>query len=361
VDQATVAAYEAGARTWRERGTARFLERVDGFRARTPTGAVTADLGCGAGFHLPHLPEPVVGLDVSRAMLGLAREAAPGTPLVRAELAHLPFRRGALGGGWARGSYVHVPRVELPWALMELHHATAVDAPVHLSMLRGDTEGAFAEDPLPGRFFARWQPEALRRVVEGAGFDVGELALDDGDDRWVHVLAARARALPDTVGPGMRLVLCGLNPSIYAADAGVGFARPGNRFWPAALAAGIVTRDRDPRHALTHHGIGMTDLVKRATNRADELSRDEYRQGADRVERLVEWLRPGAVCFVGLGGYREARDRNAVAGVQPTPFGGVPAYVMPNPSGLNAHTSPADLAEHLRAAARLADDSLMDQ
>jgi TDG/mug DNA glycosylase family protein len=362
VDQATLAAYEAGATTWRARGSARFVERVQVLRPAVRAGAFTADLGCGAGFHLPHLPEPVVGLDVSAAMLALARDAAPRPPLVRAELSHLPFRRGSLGGGWARGSYLHLRRVELPWALMELHHATAVGAPVHLSMLRGDDEGGFADDPLPGRFFAQWQPVHLRRVVEGAGFDVREVVVVDGDDdRWMHLLATRARTLPDTVGPGMRLLLCGLNPSVYAADAGAGFARPGNRFWPAARAAGIATRDRDPRHALTAHGIGMTDLVKRATARADELSPAEYRAGADRVERLVEWLQPGAVCFVGLGGFRAARDRRAVAGVQPAPFGGVPAYVMPNPSGLNAHARPADLAEHLRAATRLADDSLRDR
>ena len=98
----------------------------------------------------------------------------------------------------------------------------------------------------------------------------------------------------------MRLLLCGLNPSLYSADVGMGFARPGNRFWPAALAAGVVTRDRDARHLLLHDRVGMTDLVKRATVGAQELTRDEYREGAARVERLVRWLRPGAVCFVGL-------------------------------------------------------------
>jgi TDG/mug DNA glycosylase family protein len=143
----------------------------------------------------------------------------------------------------------------------------------------------------------------------------------------------------------------GLNPSEYAADAGHGFARPGNRFWPAALEAGIVTRAHDPMHALRVDGVGMTDLVKRATPRADQLTRDEYRAGAARVERLVTWLEPGAVCFVGLGGYRDAVDRKAQAGWQPEPFGGRPAYVMPNTSGLNARVPPAELAAHLRTAA----------
>ena len=187
------------------------------------------------------------------------------------------------------------------------------------------------------------------------------LEIDPGDDSWIHALVQRVRSLPDVVGAGMRLLVCGLNPSGFAADAGVGFARPGNRFWPAALDAGIVSRDRDPRHALVRHGVGMTDLVKRATARADELTRDEYRAGSERVERLVYWLQPGAVCFVGLGGYRAAVDRKAQPGIQPARFGGVPTYVMPNTSGLNARTSLDVLAEHLRAAAELADDSVLDE
>jgi TDG/mug DNA glycosylase family protein len=114
-----------------------------------------------------------------------------------------------------------------------------------------------------------------------------------------------------------------------------------------------VTVDRDARAALAA-GIGMTDLVKRATPRADELTRDEYRAGLARVERLVQWLQPGAVCFVGLAGWRAAVDRKAVAGVQPDGLGGRPAYVMPSTSGLNARVPPSELADHLRAALALA-------
>jgi TDG/mug DNA glycosylase family protein len=169
-------------------------------------------------------------------------------------------------------------------------------------------------------------------------------------DRSIEVHATRARTLPDHVAPGLRLLLCGLNPSLRAADAGVGFVTPSNRFWPAALAAGVVTQARDPLHAVKHHGIGFTDLVKRATVGAAELRPVEYRDGFARVERLAAWLEPGAVCFVGLTGWRAAVDKKATAGWQERLVGGRPAYVMPNPSGLNAHTSPADLAAHLRAA-----------
>jgi TDG/mug DNA glycosylase family protein len=146
-----------------------------------------------------------------------------------------------------------------------------------------------------------------------------------------------------------------VNPSLYSADAGIGYARSGNRFWKAALAAGIVVKDRDPLDALIGHGMGMTDFVKRATRTAAEVTPDEYRQGFARVDRLVEWLQPGAVCFVGLSGWRTVVNPKAVAGLQPEPIGGRPAYVMPSTSGLNARTTAAELAEHLRAAAAIAD------
>jgi TDG/mug DNA glycosylase family protein len=160
----------------------------------------------------------------------------------------------------------------------------------------------------------------------------------------------RARTLADVVGPDMRLLMVGLNPSLFSADAGVGYARPGNRFWPALRAAGLTTTDRDARHLLTVDGLGMTDVVKRATVGAKELAADDYRRGMGRVERLTRWLQPGAVCMVGLSGWRAAVNPKAVAGVQPDLFGGRPLYVMPSTSGLNAHTQLPALVGHLRQA-----------
>jgi TDG/mug DNA glycosylase family protein len=216
-----------------------------------------------------------------------------------------------------------------PLRLADLHRSLGVDATVELS---------FGPDVAPQR---------VSDVVVGAGFRI------DGIRAGV-VQATRLRTLPDTVGPDMRLLVCGLNPSLHAADAGVGFVTPGNRFWPAALAAGLVSRDRDPRDALVRHGVGMTDLVKRATPRADALSRDEYRAGVERLDRLCAWLQPEAVCVVGLAGWRAAVDRKAVAGQQPDDLGGRPVYVMPSTSGLNAATRLAALTEHLLAASHLA-------
>ena len=121
------------------------------------------------------------------------------------------------------------------------------------------------------------------------------------------------------------------------------------------MFAGIVGKDRDPIDALIGRGVGMTDFVKRPSRTAAEVTADEYRWGFARVERLVEWLQPGAVCFVGLSGWRTVVDRKAVAGLQPVAIAGRPAYVMPSTSGLNARTSLAELAEHLAAAAAVAD------
>jgi len=147
----------------------------------------------------------------------------------------------------------------------------------------------------------------------------------------------------------LRLLVCGLNPSIYSADCGIPFARPGNRFWPAARRAGLVVRERDPLAAFSR-GLGFTDVVKRATAGASELSRTEYAKGLARVEALVRLYQPRATCFIGLDGWRAAVDRRAQPGWIADGFGGRPAYLMPSTSGRNARISLTQLAAHLRRA-----------
>ena len=230
----------------------------------------------------------------------------------------------------------------LPLLLADLHRCLTVGGRLDVVLPAGGVGGEVS--PLPG---------GLDRVLTGAGFDVA--AVGAGRGPTARVVCRRARTLPDTVGPGMRVLVCGLNPSLYAADAGTAFARPGNRFWPAALEAGLVSVDRDPWHALRHHRVGMTDLVKRATVAAGELTADEYRRGLARVERLCTELRPGLVCFVGLAGWRAAVDRTAGPGRQPDALGGTPVYLMPSTSGRNASARIDDLVAHLRAALALAD------
>jgi TDG/mug DNA glycosylase family protein len=354
----TLAVYEARAADWAcERGAVH-PERAAALAGRALAGPLI-DLGCGPGWHLPHLGPHAVALDGARAMLDLVPGHAP-VPRVQARLDALPFRRGALGGAWGSKSYVHLPRPAVPLALHDLHRALAVGAPADLTLFGGDAEThTYDDDPFAGRRFSLWPEAMLRDVLIGAGFAIADLEVESRPDGIPNLLAAvrRERTLADTVGPGMGLLVCGLNPSLNAADAGVGFARPGNRYWPAALAAGLVSVDRDARHALVQHGIGMTDLVKRATPRADALTTGEYRVGVGRVGRLVEWLQPGAVLMVGLAGWRAAVERKATAGVQPEAFGGRPVYVMPSTSGLNASSRLDDLTDHLRRAAALADQA----
>lgn len=195
-----------------------------------------------------------------------------------------------------------------------------------------------------------WSLGALEHVVVGAGFSVLGAV---GDGRRTVVHTRRELSLPDTVAPGMHVLFCGLNPSIYAAERGIAFARPCNRFWPALRACGLASVDRDPLDALRSHGVGLTDLVKRATVRSAELAPGEYSAGLRRVEHLVGWLRPGVVCFVGLEGWRAAVDRAARAGPVPGGLGGRPLYLMPSTSGLNAHSPLAALVDHVRQARAL--------
>lgn len=361
IDPRTVGVYEQLATAYGERRRADQPGRARAFADRLPPGGVRLDLGCGPGHDLPHLGVPAVAADAAPAMLVEVRRRHPGAPAVACDLAALPVRPGALAGVWASKVLQHVERDRMPMALAGLHRALAVGGCLDLTVFEGDgDERTGADDDFPGRRFTWWRPEPLTDVLVGAGFTVDDIGTAGAGARHLRLSAraTRARTLPDTVGPGMRLLVCGLNPSLYAADAGVGFARPGNRFWPAALAAGLVATDRSPDRALIDHAVGMTDVVKRATVAASELTDDEYRRGLARVERLVAWLRPGAVCFVGLAGWRAAVDRRAAAGVQPAELAGVPVYVMPSTSGLNARTTVAEHAAHLRAAAQLADTAI---
>lgn len=219
----------------------------------------------------------------------------------------------------------------LPLVLADLHRSLPAGAPIHVRLPRGDSDHPTGAD-----------------LMTGAGF--GHLVVTEVGDQHA-VDAVRLRSLPDIVATGMQLLVCGLNPSLHAADAGVGYAGPANRFWPV-IAEVVGLADSSPALLLTDHGIGMTDLVKRATTKASEISAAEFRTGLARVDRLSGWLRPAAVCFVGLGGWRAAGHPRAQPGWQLELVGGRPVYVMPSTSGRNAHASRGALSEHLRRALR---------
>lgn len=170
----------------------------------------------------------------------------------------------------------------------------------------------------------------------------------------------RDTEVPDLLGPGLRLLFVGINPGLWTAATGAHFARPGNRFFPALAAAGIIERPIDPssglssvdRNHLISRGVGITNLVARATAKADELESGELVSGARRVRETVRALSPRVVAVAGITAYRTGFGvRSAKAGRQPDGLEGTELWVVPNPSGLNAHETVATLAASYRQAA----------
>ena len=154
------------------------------------------------------------------------------------------------------------------------------------------------------------------------------------------------KTVPDVIGPGLRAVFCGINPSLSSAADKVHFATPGNRFWPSLHKGGLTPRLLHPseNEALLGYGLGVTNLVARATASAAELSDEEYPEGVQILREKCETFRPKAVAIVGMGAYRVGfDDRKATLGPQEVRLGTTRVYVLPNPSGLNAHYSPAKL------------------
>ena len=173
----------------------------------------------------------------------------------------------------------------------------------------------------------------------------------------------RGRSVDDLMPAHPKLVFVGINPGLWTAATNTPFAHPGNRFYPALAAAGIIPRlpdfanglSGDDRRMFLDAGIGISNLVNRATVRADELTRDELRAGALRLAGDVARWHPRVVAMVGLTAYRQGFDRpKARAGRQDERLGGAELWVVPNPSGLNAHATVADLAWAYAEPARAA-------
>lgn len=173
--------------------------------------------------------------------------------------------------------------------------------------------------------------------------------------------AFRDATVEDLVGDDPRMVFVGINPGLWTAATATHFAHPGNRFYPALHRAGIISReidrssgftDADRRH-LIDRGIAITNLVMRATVRASELTRDELRAGGEDVRAKVARWRPRVVAFAGITAFRQAYDKpSAQTGRQDEAWGDTTVWVVPNPSGLNAHETIDTLATQYKAAAR---------
>lgn len=159
------------------------------------------------------------------------------------------------------------------------------------------------------------------------------------------------KPLPDIILPGLDVLFCGINPSVLSAERGHHFARPGNRFWPAIHLAGLTPRRLSPEEDrdLLGYGLGVTNVVDRPTRTAAELSGEELRAGAEALERLVARYRPRVLAVLGITAWREGFGRpKARIGRQPERVGGADTWVVPNPSGLNAHFQLPDLGRVYR-------------
>ena len=172
-----------------------------------------------------------------------------------------------------------------------------------------------------------------------------------------QIEAAARRRVPDVLVPGLRVVFVGINPGLYSAATGHHFARPGNRFWKALHRSGFTPRELRPDEDgnLPSFGLGITNIVGRASAGAADLSGDELRAGARSLERRLRRVSPAFVAFLGLGAYRTAFGRpRAGIGEQPERVAGARVWLLPNPSGLNAHHQLPDLSRRFAELARAA-------
>lgn len=178
-----------------------------------------------------------------------------------------------------------------------------------------------------------------------------------------ELAAAYNSTIPDVIAPGLRVLFCGINPGLYSGATGLHFARPGNRFWPALHAGEFTPRLLDPGEELEllDHGLGITNLVARTTARADELTSEELREGGAVLERKVAEYGPAWLAVVGITAYRTAFGTpKSTVGRQDQRLGGARVWVLPNPSGLNAHWTPKTLAEEFRQLREAADSAVRD-
>lgn len=214
----------------------------------------------------------------------------------------------------------------------------------------GKREGACSHDHSRGKASDEWSL-GCPLLLDFVGFTQAELQ------------SFRNASVPDLVGPELKLLFVGINPGLWTAATQTHFAHPGNRFYPALRLAGIIDRDLDRGRPMTEQdrayfverGIGITNLVNRATARAGELAPDELRAGRNRLEKFLALHHPLVVAVAGVTAYRLAfANPKAKEGEQAELFEGARVWVVPNPSGLNAHETITSLAEAYAEPARVA-------
>ncbi len=162
---------------------------------------------------------------------------------------------------------------------------------------------------------------------------------------------AATKTIKDLIRPNLKILFVGINPGLYTAYTGFHYARPGNRFWPTMYAAGFTPRLFKPSESkhMLEYGYGMTNVVARATVSANEITKEEYREGGRILTEKVKVYKPEWVAFVGIQAYREAFNKpKATTGLQTDKIDESKVWVLPSPSGLNAHYKPSDFARVFR-------------
>lgn len=203
----------------------------------------------------------------------------------------------------------------------------------------------------PGYTMPRYDEDQLDGVRHQKFLEVFHFMANSVKPTRADLLAAKDKTIRDVIAPGLRILFCGINPGLYSGATGHHFARPGNRFWPTLYQAGFTPRLLDPseERELLGLGYGITNLVPRTTATADEVENEELLAGRKRLESKVKKYQPRAVAILGIGAYRMAfREPKAVLGLQPKLLANAALWVLPNPSGLNAHYQLADLAEQFQ-------------
>lgn len=185
-----------------------------------------------------------------------------------------------------------------------------------------------------------------RRQTEGMG------SRSSARPSPADLAAAQDKTIPDLIGPGLRVLFCGINPGLWSGATGIHFARPGNRFWPALHRSDFTPRLLAPseQQELLGLGLGITNVAARTTAKAEELTADELRVGGRALVERVERYRPRVLAVLGIGAYRTAFGRpRTTIGPQTEGIGDTAVWVLPNPSGLNAHYTLDGLASEFRA------------
>lgn len=190
----------------------------------------------------------------------------------------------------------------------------------------------------------------IRLETYGACF-AKELTMDYYKPSPQQIENAAGKKVPDIIGQGLDVLFCGINPGLYSGATGHHFARPGNRFWPALHASGFTQHQLHPSQEalLLKEGIGITNFVERASRAAAELSREELLNGGKILEAKIRQYKPAVLAVLGITAYRTAfQQPKAEMGLQEEVLGGARVWVLPNPSGLNAHYTPPQLAAEFR-------------